>query len=106
MYQASLSYRVNSDLIKLSKEKDYVHPYEQVIDDMQNWFGASVIERKAVDLLVQLDLGRYKASRRIIVPLPATFYMLHKVLQVAYDWKDRHLHDYTIYSANGKQIAR
>lgn len=41
---------------------------------------------KAYEIMASLDLGKYKATRKIIVPSNLTFSELHTVLQKAFQW--------------------
>jgi hypothetical protein len=40
----------------------------------------AVMEKGAIDLTITLDLERYKAWRRVVVPREATFVQLHKII--------------------------
>ena len=44
----------------------------------------AVMEKGAIDLTVTLDLERYKAWRRVVVPGDATFVQLHKIIQCVF----------------------
>lgn len=104
LYQTDLSRTMNSDLFKPSKDVDYMHPYELFIQDFERLYGEKIIESEAADLLIKLDLGAYFASRRLLVPMNITFKELHEIIQVAFDWQDRHLHDFNLFDEKGNFI--
>lgn len=60
------------------------------------------MEKGAIDLTVTLDLERYKAWRRVVVPGDATFVQLHKIIQCVFSWQDRHPYQFDI---NGISIV-
>lgn len=62
----------------------------------------AVMEKGAIDLTVTLDLERYKAWRRVVVPGDATFVQLHKIIQCVFSWQDRHPYQFDI---NGISIV-
>ncbi|MEQ8199448.1 MAG: plasmid pRiA4b ORF-3 family protein [Clostridiaceae bacterium] len=101
VYQADLSGIINRDLFKPGKDKDYMHPYELLIEDFEEYYGDKIIQSEAADLLVKLDLGAYSASRRLIVPMGVTFKDLHEIIQIAFGWQDRHLHDFKVFDEKG-----
>ena len=52
--------------------------------------------------MVKLDLGAYCAERRIVTPINIDFKELHEILQVAFQWKDSHLHKFNIINEKGE----
>ncbi|MBW8349598.1 plasmid pRiA4b ORF-3 family protein [Bacillus sp. IITD106] len=44
--------------------------------------------------------------RRLLVESDMTFYELHKILQVAFNWYDYHLHSFEIKRKNGKKVEQ
>ena len=65
------------------------------------------MEKGAIDLTVTLDLERYKAWRRVVVPGDATFVQLHKIIQCVFSWQDRHPYpvSYTHLDVYKRQIV-
>lgn len=60
------------------------------------------MEKGAIDLTITLDLERYKAWHRVVVPGEATFVQLHKIIQCVFSWQDRHPYQFDI---NGISIV-
>ncbi|AGF57835.1 hypothetical protein B0P06_003856 [Clostridium saccharoperbutylacetonicum] len=102
VYQEEISIKLNYDLIKTDKS-NYEHPCELILEDLKEVYGESVIKCEANSLLVKLDLGGYTAERRIVTPVDINFKKLHKILQIAFDWKDCHLHDFDIINEKGER---
>lgn len=104
LYQPELSRLINGDLFKPSKIRDYCHPYELLIEDFEDFYGAPVIATQAADLLIKLDLGSTSATRRLLVPLWISFEELHKIIQIAFDWQGLHLHDFKLLDDQGHGV--
>ena len=102
LYQTELSKTINGELFKPAKDVDYAHPYELLIRDFKGLYGEKIIATKAADLLIRLDLGAYRASRRVVVPLGVTFNELHDIIQIAFDWQDSHLHEFNLFDEKGR----
>ncbi len=82
-------------------------PYRAMINALSELTGKQAYKYRAFELLVSLDLGVYKAVRRIIVPADLEFARLHKVLQSVFSWQNYHLYDFTIFDGNKRMpVAR
>lgn len=103
-YQTDLSRMINSELFKPDKTRDYSYPYELLLADFQRFYGGKIISIEAADLLIKLDLGATSASRRLLVPLGITFADLHKIIQVAFDWRGVHLHGFMLLDDRGQPV--
>lgn len=57
-----------------------------------------------MELKIILDLQKHDVGRKIIVQIDITFKKLHEILQIVFDWKDRHMHDYYIFDGD-KPVA-
>ncbi|ANU10918.1 hypothetical protein BBH88_11660 [Planococcus antarcticus DSM 14505] len=55
---------------------------------------------------VQLKHTQPKVWRRLQVDSEMSFYQLHKVLQIAFEWENSHLHAFEIMKAHGKMSPR
>lgn len=105
IYQDKLSIKLNYDLIKIDKS-DYKHPCELILEDLKETYGDSIIKCEAVNLTVKFDLGVYTAERRIVTPIDIDFKELHEILQIAFDWKECHLHDFDIINEKGERVLK
>ena len=94
---------MNGDFIKIDKS-DYKYPYELVLKDFKQTYGDYIIRCESVNLIVKLDLGVYTAERRIMIPIDINFKELHEILQVAFDWKECHLHEFNIINEKGERV--
>ena len=79
---------------------NYVYPNESMYKDLEEFAKAPIFECKAVELKVTLDLENHEVERKIIVPLNITFKNLHNIIQIVFDWKDYHLHDFNIFDGD------
>jgi hypothetical protein len=105
IYQTDIARRMNDDFVKIDKQSDYEHPHELLINDIEQFAGENIISCKTVSLMVKLNLGRYKAWRRIVTPEDVTFRELHYILQTAFNWKNHHLYNFNMFDKSGKCIA-
>lgn len=64
------------------------------------------VNRLIYQLKVQLKGIRPPVWRRLLVPGDMTFAELHRVLQKAFDWEDRHLHTFYITKTRGTAKLR
>ena len=94
--QSAMNIRISRRLVGEGPNK-YVTPNEELYKDLKDFAGEPIFGCKAVELKVILNLEKYNVWRRIVVPVNMTFSSLHKVLQVAFGWKDYHLHEFYIY---------
>jgi Plasmid pRiA4b ORF-3-like protein len=109
--------KIFSDTIGVAANRGYVNysgankkgffPYKAMINALCEVTGKQAYKYRAFELLVTLDLDIYKAVRKIVVPADIPFAQLHKVLQSAFDWRNYHLYDFTVYDrGNDKLITR
>ncbi len=75
-------------------------PSQKMIESLTELTGKPAYNYCAFELLVTLDLGIYKAIRRLIVSADMEFQKLHKVLQRTFNWENRHLYDFTFFDEN------
>jgi len=81
--------------------RDYTYPNQEMYNDLEELCGRPSLKCRAAVIKVTLDLGQFDAWRRLVIPLNYTFVQLHKALQIAFGWRDRHLHEFYIYGDKG-----
>lgn len=106
LYQTEVTKKINNDLFKSSATSDYAHSYESLLQNFKSAYDGPIISIEAADLMIKLDLGSRSAYRRLIVPLSITLKDLHQVIQAAFEWENRHLHDFKVYDGRGVNIKR
>jgi hypothetical protein len=99
---------VSEHPVNYSKDNaDVFFPAKKMKEDLAELVGRPVYSYRAFELLVTLDLGVYKAKRRLIVPADIEFDKLHRVLQEVFNWRDCHLHEFSVYEKNSRTpVAR
>src|SRR5690625_2021442 len=90
-------------VIYSSNFSDSFIPYEKMRTALSELTGKQAYKYRAYELLVTLDLGVYKAVRKLIVPADLEFTRLHKVLQSVFDWDNYHLYNFSFF---GEQKRR
>jgi len=99
IYQPQASIGISRRRFREIDTEDRFHPDYRLQQGLAEYFGEKeIIETKAAVLKVELELGEYKAWRKVIVPLNYNFRELHKIIQKLFDWQDYHLHEYFVYS--------
>lgn len=101
--QPNLSVRISSLLVG-DGSNDYFNPNEALYKDLEEMAGEPVISMRAYDLLVTMQLKNHRVFRRVIAPTMMTFAQLHDTLQIVFDWKNYHLHEFYIYGDGEKSI--
>lgn len=102
--QPFVNRRLNVDLVG-DGNGGYYHPVEKLAEGLLGLYGDSLFSCKAADLTIKLNLNRYTAWRRVIVPLLYTFEQLHSVIQASFFWEDMHMYEYELKTAK-KEIVR
>ena len=92
----SISIRVSNLLAGYGKNS-YIYPNEEMYKDLELFSEGPIFRTQAAVLKVTLKLEKHNVWRRIVVPVNSTFSKVHKILQSAFGWKDRHLHEFYIY---------
>ena len=90
MFQQRFLPWLNNDLLP---KEDYRHTYEVLIARLKEKYGDAVQSCHAAELEVELNLHT-PCKRTLTVPSNLNFYQLHRVLQKAFEWHDRHLHQF------------
>lgn len=104
IFNTRMSMRISRFLVGNGKN-DYILPNEEMYKDLEEFAGEPIFMTKAVQLKVTLRLEKSNAWRRILVPINRTFNHLHDILQIAFGWRNYHLHEFYIYdNALSKQV--
>lgn len=96
IFQSTVSMKASASLVGDGKN-DYFHPNELMYKELEAFANEPVFSCKAVQLKITLELDKHNVWRRIVVPYNITFKNLHDILQVAFDWKEWHLHEFYVY---------
>lgn len=97
--QSTLSIRI-SDISIYKSTKYYVSPNKEMYKDLESFAAEHIFSCKAAIIKVTLDLENHEVWRRLVIPVNITFDKLHQILQIAFNWKDYHLHEFFIYDEN------
>ncbi|NLZ28297.1 MAG: plasmid pRiA4b ORF-3 family protein [Firmicutes bacterium] len=104
MFSDTVGATVNHHPVKNSSNI-YELPYQTMINALSKLTGKQAYKYRAFELQVTLDLGIYKAVRRIIVPANLELVSFHKVLQSVFGWQDYHLYDFTIFDGKERTLV-
>jgi hypothetical protein len=95
--------------ISLAAGRDYINDLGQFITpidtlkeefarlsgDYPEYKGKPVLDVTMLQLNIELDLPGFKVWRRVQVPATYSFWHLHRIIQIVFDWQDYHLHSFT-----------
>lgn len=95
LVQTALSRALN--YIPFGHDDTYAFPKRWFYRQLHERFALPVFHCKAVVLQVRLCLKHVQVSRKVVVPLRFTFDQLHDIIQILFDWRGYHLHDFTLY---------
>lgn len=95
MIQSEVSRKSSSMLVGEGKN-DYFQPNEEMYLALETFAKEPIFRCEFVELLVTLDLEHHPVWRKIIVPTQISFRKLHQILQITFDWKEYHLHDFYV----------
>ena len=98
--QASMVKRPNRTLVGAANM-----PYTIPHDEMYKELATPIDEDSALDdrvavLHISLALENHSIWRRVLVPIDYTFYGLHRIIQILFDWNEEHLHEFYVYDEN------
>ena len=85
-------------------KEEIIYPNKVMFKDLENLAGEGIFSCKAIQIKVTLELEKYNVWRRLIIPHKISFKQLHDILQIIFNWRNYHLHDFIIYDGN-KQVA-
>ena len=80
----------------LENDKDYSTPKENIVN-LLGVYGMPVLKLQAYDLNIRLDLFDKEVIRCLRVPANISFDELHKLLQIAFGWRNYHLYSFGMF---------
>ncbi|MFD2706859.1 plasmid pRiA4b ORF-3 family protein [Salibacterium lacus] len=82
-------------MIQSEGEQDAFFPAERMVECLGRMYDtAEVLDVELYQLHIELPLKKHNVWRRVYVPATFTFEHLHQVIQVVFEWKDSHLHQF------------
>lgn len=92
IFQKKLLPKLNSDVLP---NANYRTNGEEMIALLREHYGKEPLSCQAVELEVELELTT-PCTRTLLIPTDRDFYQLHCILQNAFGWEDRHLHEFIL----------
>lgn len=88
--------KIISRKLVTNSDKEYTYPNKDLFAGLEGFIGRSIFSGSAIEIEVSLMLKNHEIWRRLVVPLNRTFKELHRIIQIAFNWVDNHLHEYYI----------
>ena len=92
VFQKKLLPEFNKDVLP---HANYRTNGEEMIALLREHYGREPLSCQAVELEVELELTT-PCTRTLLIPNDRNFYQLHCILQNAFGWEDRHLHEFVL----------
>ena len=92
VFQKKLLPKLNDDVLP---NANYRTNGEEMITLLREHYGREPLSCQTVELEVELELTT-PCTRTLLIPTDRNFYQLHCILQNAFGWKDRHLHEFVL----------
>lgn len=73
------------------------YPYEELFKALGTLTDQPIFSTDVAVLDVSLALFTQTVSRKLMVPLTTTFQDFHRILQIAFNWQNSHLHEFYLY---------
>ncbi len=82
---------------KSPRGEEYFDPVDKLIEHLEHHYGEGktalpLLNVELYQLKVQLILEEFEVWRRVLVPSTFSFRHLHNIIQLLFDWHNRHLH--------------
>lgn len=77
--------------------KKHISPNEEMYKDLETFYGGAIFRSRALELKITLSLENHHVWRKLVVPVTMTFNQLHSAIQMAFGWRDYHLHEFYIF---------
>jgi hypothetical protein len=78
---------------------DLFEPHKKFLDELAKLTDKPIYDYRAYELLITLDVGVYKAKRRIIVPANIEMQYFHRIIQNVFDWSGYHLYCFSFMNS-------
>lgn len=98
LLQKAISKDLNTQAFQIGNNS--FKPNEYFYNEMKLFFEQEIFNITAFVLKVQLVLNSQKVFRTLVVPENYTFYDLHHIIQIAFNWRNSHLHSFKIIKDN------
>lgn len=98
--QSRVNIKASTYMVRNDGDDGFIYPHESLYKDLEVFANTSIFTCQAVELKITLELTNHKVWRSVIVPWHINFQQLHTVLQIAFAWKDCHLHDFYIFDGD------
>ena len=92
MFQKKLLLKLNDEVLP---NANYRTNGEEMIALLREHYGREPLSCQAVELEVELELTT-PCTRTLLIPTDRDFFQLHCILQNAFGWEDRHLHEFIL----------
>lgn len=93
---------INNMPVDVTKKNPYF-PIDRMLERLEARYGMKPICRSAFEMTAVLDLGKWKATRTVLIPAEYTFEEFHETMQTAFGWKE--YYDYA-FELEGETIPQ
>lgn len=95
MMDLSFVRRINHRIVGTAN-KDAFIPLELMLEGLETRYNMKPVCRPAFTMTAAMDFGTFETLRQLTIPVEYTFAEFHKVLQIAFGWKDYHKYEFLV----------
>lgn len=97
-----------SRMIQSDAKKEGYYPNEKMLKSLAKLTGyndvSRIMEIELYQLKIKLDLDGHDIWRRVQIPAHYSFRSLHNLIQIVFDWQNKHLHEFSVERSNDKNL--
>lgn len=97
-----------SRMIQSDAQNKGFYPNEKMLESLAKLTGyndvSRIMEIEHYQLKIKLNLGGHDIWRRVQIPAHYSFRSLHNLIQIVYDWQNKHLHEFSVERSDDKNL--
>ena len=87
--------RINHRIVGTANNDTFI-PLECMLEGLETRYNMKPVCRPAFTMTAAMDFGAFETRRQLTIPVEYTFAEFHKVLQIAFGWKDYHMYEFLV----------
>ena len=87
--------RINHRIVGTANDDTFI-PLERMLEGLETRYNIKPVCRPAFTMTAAMDFGAFETRRQLTIPVEYTFAEFHKVLQIAFGWKDYHMYEFLV----------
>lgn len=97
-----------SRMIQSDAQNKGFYPNEKMLESLAKLTGyndvSRIMEIELYQLKIKLNLDGHDIWRRVQIPAHYSFRSLHNLIQIVFDWQNKHLHEFSVERSDDKNL--